>query len=98
MTRNACACQHGHGQHAQHGQPEQKDAALLAPEDRLLSATCTCTGKGDCTCKKGSCECKKCGKHHGVKETTFVEPLKGASRTPNLPDSGRLDASAGTFI
>ncbi len=65
--------------------------------DQRVAATCTCNGKGDCTCKKGTCQCKKCGKH-GVKKTPFVEPLKGASLSPSLPDSARIDATAGIFI
>jgi len=61
-------------------------------EPQQLAATCTCTGKGDCTCKKGQCKCKKCEGHH------FVEPLKGRKASPELPSEARSDASAGIFI
>jgi hypothetical protein len=85
-----------------HGEKETKEHACACQqgkqEDPLLSATCTCSGKSDCTCKKGACQCKNCKKHHGVKKSGFVDPLKGTSRSSTLPGSARVDATAGIFI
>lgn len=58
-------------------------------------ATCSCKGKGDCTCAKGQCKCKSCGS--GNKAKVF-EALKGSNETTKLPDTARLDARGGVFI
>ena len=84
----------------------KKDSAaaqdsVLAPVDQILSSTCSCAGPGDCTCKKGECKCKKCSHHmneDGVKKTQLLEPLNGNKISPVLPDTARLDATAGTMI
>jgi hypothetical protein len=61
-------------------------------------ATCSCKGKGDCTCAKGQCKCKSCGNgSHGNKAKVF-EALKGSNETTKLPDTARLDAHGGVFI
>jgi|CXWL01.1.fsa_nt_gi hypothetical protein len=59
------------------------------------SDKCSCSGASDCTCKKGQCKCPKCGK--GGKARMF-ETLKGQSSNPVLPNTARLDATAGVFI
>lgn len=58
-------------------------------------ATCSCKGKGDCTCAKGQCKCKNCG---GGKKMKVFEALKGSNETTVLPDTARLDARGGVFI
>ncbi|MGA9525781.1 MAG: hypothetical protein WBV82_30260 [Myxococcaceae bacterium] len=94
----AFACE-GHGEKGERGEKAHACACQHGKqEDPLLTATCTCSGKSDCTCKKGACQCTKCGKHHGTKKSSFVEPLKGATLSPDLPDSARVDATAGIFI
>lgn len=60
-----------------------------------LQATCSCKGKGDCTCPRGQCKCKSCG--NSVKKPVF-ENLKGSNETTRLPDTARLDARGGVFI
>lgn len=67
------------------------EKALFAP----VQATCSCKGKGDCTCPKGQCKCKNCG--NGTKAKIY-ETLKGTSESTQLPDTARLDARGGTFI
>ncbi len=95
----ASACKgHGEGHGEKAAKPHASACQHGKQEDPLLTATCTCNGKSDCTCKKGACQCKKCGKHHGTKKSTFVDPLKGASLSPELPESARVDATAGIFI
>lgn len=64
-------------------------------EQQRLSDKCNCSGASDCTCKKGQCKCPKCGKHNKVR---MIETLKGQTTNPSLPDTARLDASAGVFI
>ncbi len=58
-------------------------------------ATCSCKGKGDCTCPKGQCKCKNCGESNKAK---VFEALKGSNETTVLPDTARLDARGGVFI
>lgn len=60
------------------------------------SDKCSCSGASDCTCKKGQCKCPKCG-NKGSKARMF-ETLKGQSSNPVLPNTARLDATAGVFI
>jgi hypothetical protein len=60
-------------------------------------ATCSCKGKGDCTCPKGQCKCKSCGNHAKVKPVLF-ETLKGSREKTVLPDTARYDARGGVFI
>jgi hypothetical protein len=72
--------------------------AAHAAKPDTVAATCTCTGKSDCTCKKGQCKCKKCEAHHKASEAKSPEPLKGARIDPLLPDAVRFDATAGIFI
>lgn len=64
----------------------------------LAPATCSCKGKGDCTCAKGQCKCKSCG--NGAKGSTkkVFEALKGSNETTKLPNTARLDARGGVFI
>ncbi|HEY0882677.1 MAG TPA: hypothetical protein VGD87_14145 [Archangium sp.] len=59
-------------------------------------ATCSCKGKGDCTCPKGQCKCKSCGNHAKVKPV--FETLQGNKETTVLPDTARYDARGGVFI
>jgi len=58
-------------------------------------ATCSCKGKGDCTCAKGQCKCKACG--NGSKAKVF-EALKGSNDNTRLPETARYDARGGVFI
>ncbi|MFZ5444995.1 MAG: hypothetical protein ACOZQL_33705 [Myxococcota bacterium] len=58
-------------------------------------ATCSCKGKGDCTCPRGQCKCKNCGNHA---KPQVVDTLKGAGETTRLPDTARYDARGGVFI
>lgn len=58
-------------------------------------ATCSCKGKGDCTCPRGQCKCKSCGTRA---KTKVFESLKGATETTRLPDTARYDARGGVFI
>lgn len=63
---------------------------------RLMPAgSCGCSGKSDCTCKKGQCKCAKCGSHDKVR---VFETLKGASAPLKLPDTARYEATGGIFI
>ncbi|MFO0600095.1 MAG: hypothetical protein U0228_32600 [Myxococcaceae bacterium] len=59
------------------------------------SATCSCKGKGDCTCPRGECKCKNCGNKASKK---VFETLKGAEENTRLPDTARYDARGGVFI
>jgi hypothetical protein len=59
------------------------------------SATCSCKGKGDCTCPRGQCKCKGCG---NSAKTKVFESLKGSNETTQLPDTARYDARGGVFI
>lgn len=62
-------------------------------------ATCSCKGKGDCTCAKGQCKCKSCGNGAtGTTKKNVFEALKGSNETTKLPDTARLDARGGVFI
>ena len=61
---------------------------------RPLNATCSCSGASDCTCKKGTCKCPKCS--HPKKTYRMFESLKPVD--VKLPDTARLDATAGVFI
>ena len=58
-------------------------------------ATCSCKGKGDCTCAQGQCKCRNCG---NSAKTKVFEALKGSEETTKLPDTARLDARGGVFI
>ena len=58
-------------------------------------ATCSCKGKGDCTCPKGQCKCKACG--NGAQRKVF-EALKGSTETTRLPETARYDARGGVFL
>ncbi len=75
---------------------------VLAPVDEVLSATCSCSGPSDCTCKKGQCKCKKCSKHHGVKSgagsTRLMEPLQHQRQSPTLPKNAAQQATGGVLI
>ena len=83
-------------------QVKAKGADVLAPVDEVLSATCSCSGPSDCTCKKGECKCKKCSKHHGVKKgtgsTRLMEPLQHQQRSPVLPKDVQQHATGGVLI
>lgn len=57
-------------------------------------ATCSCKGKGDCTCPRGQCKCKSCGNN----KARVFDALKGSSETTQLPDTARLDARGGVFL
>lgn len=59
-----------------------------------LDATCSCGSAADCTCKKGACKCAKCGQHH--QKAKMFESLKPVDA--QLPNTARLDATAGVFI
>jgi hypothetical protein len=59
-------------------------------------ATCSCKGKGDCTCPRGQCKCKNCG--NSAKPVKVFESLKGANEPTQLPDTARYDARGGVFI
>lgn len=72
------------------------DLALTVAGASPKGSTCGCSGRSDCTCKKGSCKCAKCGHSHAVKP--MVAPLKGEPATTELPKNARLDATAGVFI
>jgi hypothetical protein len=67
------------------------EKAALGP----VHETCSCKGKGDCTCPKGTCKCKNCG--NGRKARMF-DPVKGAQETTILPETARYDARGGVFI
>lgn len=58
------------------------------------AATCSCKGKGDCTCPRGQCKCKGCGNE----KKKVLETLKGSEETTRLPDTARYDARGGVFI
>lgn len=58
-------------------------------------ATCSCKGKGDCTCPKGQCKCRACGNGNKVK---VFEALKGSKDVTELPETARYDARGGVFI
>lgn len=58
-------------------------------------ATCSCKGKGDCTCPKGQCKCRACG--NGTRVKVF-EALKGSKDITELPETARYDARGGVFI
>lgn len=59
------------------------------------AADCGCSGKADCTCKKGACKCAKCGKGSKSK---VIDALKNNPDTAKLPETARFDATAGVFI
>lgn len=61
-----------------------------------VQATCSCKGKGDCTCPRGECKCKNCG--NSAKKKQVFETLKGSNETTQLPDTARYDARGGVFI
>jgi hypothetical protein len=61
-------------------------------------ATCSCKGKGDCTCPKGQCKCKSCGNGATTTKKNVFEALKGSDESTKLPDTARLDARGGVFI
>jgi hypothetical protein len=63
------------------------------PVDQVLAAKCSCSGPGDCTCKKGECSCPKCGGHRRM-----IDSLKGSTEPQRVPGNARRDASAGVFI
>ncbi|MBX7112748.1 MAG: hypothetical protein K1X64_00340 [Myxococcaceae bacterium] len=67
----------------------------VLPDLPSASEKCGCSGASDCTCKKGQCKCPKCGKHNKAR---MIETLKGQSSDPTLPNTARLDATAGVFI
>jgi hypothetical protein len=72
------------------GATEADKPSLGAPP-----ATCSCKGKGDCTCPRGQCKCKACGNSSRAR---VFESLKGATETTRLPDTARYDARGGIFI
>lgn len=59
------------------------------------AAECGCSGKSDCTCKKGACKCAKCGKGNRVR---VIETLKANPDPAKLPDTARYDATAGVLL
>ena len=69
--------------------------ALLADDLALTRATCGCSGRADCTCKKGQCKCSHCG---ASTRSSLVAPLKGEQVKTSLPKNARYDATAGVFI
>ena len=69
--------------------------ALSQAELPLQESGCGCSGKADCTCKKGQCKCSKCGKHRAAR---MFQTFRDVPELPPLPDSARRDASAGVFI
>lgn len=62
---------------------------------KQTQATCSCKGKGDCTCAKGQCKCKSCG---NLNKPRVFEALKGSNETTKLPNTARFDARGGVFI
>lgn len=72
------------------GAASVEKAAFAAP------ATCSCRGKGDCTCPKNQCKCRNCG--GAAKAKKVFESLKGATETTRLPETARYDARGGVFI
>jgi hypothetical protein len=73
------------------GSPTSLD--LLA--NQLNLAECGCSGKADCTCKKGACKCAKCGKSNRVK---VIDALKANPDPAKLPETARYDATAGDLL
>lgn len=69
--------------------------ALLADDLALTNATCGCSARADCTCKKGQCKCAKCG---NSAHSQLVAPLRGEQTKATLPQNARYDATAGVFI
>lgn len=60
-----------------------------------VKATCSCKGKGDCTCPKGQCRCKNCGNGARLK---LMESLQGNTANTRLPDTARGEARGGVAI
>jgi hypothetical protein len=69
------------------------DVDLYDSVENALAEKCTCEGKSDCTCKKGSCKCKKCG---GTRR--LIDGLNGSKDVLKIPDTARYDATAGILI
>lgn len=69
-------------------------SVMLADQMGFTHATCSCSSAADCTCKKGTCKCPKCGQHKAA--TKMFESLKPFDT--KLPNTARLDATAGVFI
>jgi hypothetical protein len=59
------------------------------------AAECSCSGKSDCTCKKGACKCAKCGKGNRVR---VMDTLKANPDPAKLPDTARYDATGGVLL
>jgi hypothetical protein len=76
-------------------QASSVDRASL-PVGLTTEAACGCSGRSDCTCKKGTCKCSKCGAHKV--NTRIIETLKNTPVDTRLPATARLDATAGVFI
>lgn len=61
----------------------------------ISPATCSCKGKGDCTCAKGQCRCKNCG---NAAHRQMMVPLQGQTENTRLPTTARGEARGGTAI
>lgn len=68
---------------------------LAAGWPKASAGECGCSGKADCTCKKGACKCAKCGKGNRVR---VMDTLKANPDPAKLPDTARYDASAGVLL
>lgn len=73
-------------------------SGTTAASSQEVAATCSCGGRGDCTCKKGQCKCKNCH-HHRLQLKPVYERLDGATQTGQVPNTAvQRDARAGSFI
>ncbi len=77
-------------------QASSADKAWMPAELSMESSNCGCSGRSDCTCKKGACKCSKCGAHKV--NSKIIETLKNTPADTRLPATARLDATAGVFI
>ena len=60
-----------------------------------IGGECGCSGKSDCTCKKGTCKCSKCGKSN---RTRVIDAMKANPDPAKLPETARYDATAGVLL
>jgi hypothetical protein len=95
-----CHCAHAAkaAQAAPTAEQQQAHDALVKAGQKLLAAKCSCSSKGDCTCKKGQCQCAKCGGRHEGRAAGMVEALEGQSGGQALDGDARYHASAGVLL
>jgi hypothetical protein len=60
-----------------------------------MGGDCGCSGKADCTCKKGACKCAKCGK---ANKSRVIDAMKANPDPSKLPETARWDATAGVLL